>query len=72
MPFKFTVDTVQSFIYKRVWGVYDDDDAAAAMAQLLTFAEHNKVDELHDLRDVNEYTLTADLNRPGTSGDSFV
>ena len=59
MPFKFTFDSAQGFIYKRVSGVYDDDEAAAAIVQLTTFAEYEKVDELHDLRDVSEYKLTA-------------
>ena len=67
MPFKWTVDAAQKLIYKKVWGVYDDDEAAASSTEINTIIEHSvefeRFDQIQDLRDVSDYQVTPKLMR---------
>jgi len=58
MPYEFHVDHDSRLIRKRVWGLYDDNQANESTAQFSLIKEHAEYDELHDLTGITSYEVS--------------
>lgn len=59
MPYSFEIDDERQLIRKRVWGVYDNDQARKASEAFAAIDVHEIYDELHDLLAVSSYEVTS-------------
>lgn len=62
MNYSFIVHDDLQLVYKRVWGIYTDEDAKAAMEDWTKLSDGKEIynyTELHDLSEVTDYQLSS-------------